>query len=380
MGPQAALPRPTWYPAQDCAGCPSAPHGGRWFPKVPRRRGWPPMRGLTATAPPHWPGHQAAHLPPLALGTLSGAPDGRPCGAGSAPWVARGGGTRPQPVPERGGPGRTRAYLGGPGPGGSCRCRQARRRLLVAGQAAVGQRPGSLGDDIGAVWPWPAWRLGQAGAERGLEPGAGSGLCPGLWTPCPPRGAPACGSRAGGRGAGVGAVAHPLRDRMLSSAPHSGDFQTLRGREGAMTPPHASVSSPYSDALSPGTFPRWSRVACHTAGRLLATEPRLANAHPPLSRKLLTCNCPCPTNTHTHTHTCMCAHMSMCTQACTAHLCPHAHGWASRPQALRPAPHGLHPTACTSWPAPHGSTPQPVSHGLHPTAYTPQRHPTVCAP
>lgn len=97
--------------------------------------------------------------------------------------------TRPQPVPERGGPGRTRAYLGGPGPGGSCRCRQARRRLLVAGQAAVGQRPGSLGDDIGAVWPWPAWSLGQAGAERGLEPGAGGGLCPGLWTPCPPRGA-----------------------------------------------------------------------------------------------------------------------------------------------------------------------------------------------
>lgn len=53
-----------------------------------------------------------------------------------------------------------------------------------------------------------------------------------------------------------------------------------------MAPSHASVSSPNSDALSPGTFPRWSHVACHTAEGLLATEPRLVDAHPPFSREI----------------------------------------------------------------------------------------------
>lgn len=133
-----------------------------------------PIRGLTAQ-PPHT--GLVTSLPPWLR-----APSNRYQAAGSVeralhPGWPRGG--RPQDLelaPERGGSGRTRAYLGGAGAGGSVQGDGGQEARWPGGPApltaeAGRQRPGHLGDDIGAVWP--AWSLGQAGAEHGPEPWAG---------------------------------------------------------------------------------------------------------------------------------------------------------------------------------------------------------------
>lgn len=106
--PWAALPPPTWYPDQDCAGCPSPPRAQVVPQSATKRRGWSPAskphQGTHCHSPPHthtltWPPSCPSATPG------SGHPDVRPCGEGSAPWVSqRGVVIGPQPVPERGPP------------------------------------------------------------------------------------------------------------------------------------------------------------------------------------------------------------------------------------------------------------------------------------
>lgn len=97
----------------------------------------------------------------------------------------------PKLVPERGGPGRAQAYLGQAWPGGSVpRGGGQEAGGPVAGQAGRRwqQRPGCLGDDIGAVWRPGASGPARVGRSVAQSPGAGgqpllsaTGAMPAAW-------------------------------------------------------------------------------------------------------------------------------------------------------------------------------------------------------
>lgn len=325
-----ALPPPTWHPAQDSAGCPSAPVGAGGSPKCHQEGAGPPhqspIRGLTATArpPPVWPPGCPSAAP--AQGTLYGAPGGRPCGEGSAPWVAPRGWRQDLSLCLREGPAAERTPTSAGPAGGSCRCRRPAAACLWLGRPwRRRQRPGSLGDDIGAVWPgvWGrpgrsvAGALGLAAAVPGLRTRALRGV------PLPAGAELEAGERRGSCGPPSGFACCFLLLTPELSTPTGVEGRCDGPVPGPCLPPPLTHT-----ARSPGASHRRSPVSAtrRRAPGHGASPSQRSPATPPGNCWHATVLVP-PTRTRAHTHTQSRTHThARAHRLARAHTCPRAHG------------------------------------------------------
>lgn len=135
-----------------------------------------PVRGITGTASLHWPGHQPAPGHSI-LGTRWEAVQSRLCTEWPGEAAVQGAGNRtPSSCLKEEGQAEPKPTLAKPGPGGSVpRGGGQEAGWLVAGQAGRRwqQRPGCLGDDIGAVWRPGASGPARVGRSVAQSPGAG---------------------------------------------------------------------------------------------------------------------------------------------------------------------------------------------------------------